>query len=108
MPEAIAGAGPVKPYRISSLDGGGTWALIQAMALQKLFGDQATGWDVLKQFDLVVANSGGSIVAGGLFANMTLSQTVNLFNTLENREKIFAPIGHFEIEEEFRRWVCLP
>jgi hypothetical protein len=108
MPEETAGAGLVKPYRILSLDGGGTWALIQAMALQKLFGDQATGWDVLKQFDLVVANSGGSIVAGGLVANMTLAQIVNLFDTLEIRQRIFAPIGHFEIEEEFRRWVCLP
>jgi uncharacterized protein len=108
MPEAIAGAGPVKPYRILSLDGGGTWALIQAMALQKLFGDQATGWDVLKQFDLVVANSGGSIVAGGLVADLPLTDIVNLFNTLEIRQKIFAPILKLEIAEELLHKVPVP
>ncbi|HMN13979.1 MAG TPA: hypothetical protein PKD55_16815 [Bellilinea sp.] len=39
-------------YRILSLDGGGTWALIQVKALMKLFGEDARGRDVLRKFDL--------------------------------------------------------
>jgi uncharacterized protein len=51
-------------YRILSLDGGGTWALIQVKALIALYpGGAATpGLTVLNDFDLVAANSGGSIV----------------------------------------------
>ena len=30
-------------YRILSLDGGGTWALLQVMALQRLYGRNAGG-----------------------------------------------------------------
>ena len=30
-------------YNILSLDGGGSWALIQVMTLQKLYGDEAPG-----------------------------------------------------------------
>jgi uncharacterized protein len=76
--------------RILSLDGGGTWALIQARALQVLFEDEdAKGWDILARFDLVVANSGGSIVAGGLVANKKLSEIVSLFEDLARRESVF-------------------
>ena len=51
-------------HKILSLDGGGAWAMLQAMALGDLFGDRP-GWEILAQFDLAVANSGGSIVLGG-------------------------------------------
>ena len=53
--------------RILSLDGGGTWALIQARALEKIYGESTRGHEVLRKFDYVVANSGGSIVAGALY-----------------------------------------
>ena len=49
-------------YRILSLDGGGSWALIEVKALMQLFDPDMPGRQVLSRFDLVAANSGGSIV----------------------------------------------
>lgn len=82
-------------YNILSLDGGGSWALIQVMTLQKLYGDEAPGSHVLKNFDLVVANSGGSITAAALFLDMKLSTIRKLFETRSERRKIFValPLG---------------
>jgi len=45
-------------YNILTLDGGGSWALLEAMALQRKYGDTPC-LDILRQFDLVVTNSGG-------------------------------------------------
>src|SRR5882762_10523026 len=56
-------------FRILSLDGGGSWSLIQIMTLIDLYrsgGALLTGHHVLRDFDLVVANSGGSMILGGL------------------------------------------
>jgi Patatin-like phospholipase len=69
------------PYRILCLDGGGRWSLISVMALQAVFGENAKGHDILKQFDLVAANSGGSIVAGGLIENRSLAELLDMFCT---------------------------
>ncbi|CAN7550306.1 patatin-like phospholipase family protein [Caballeronia sp. LjRoot31] len=82
-----------KPFRILSLDGGGSWALIQARALMKLYGETATGHDVLKDFDLVAANSGGSLVLGELIENLSLKAIDNLFQNAAQRASIFAPLG---------------
>jgi len=82
------------PYRILCLDGGGRWSLITVMALQRIFGDTARGHDVLKNFDLVAANSGGSIVLGGLIENMSLDRLLDLFCTsglLFPPESLFSP-----------------
>jgi len=79
-------------YRILSLDGGGTWALIQVKALLDLYGPNAMGYDVLKDFDLVVANSGGSIVAAGLAANMPLSALLADFNDPGWLNRIFVDL----------------
>ena len=79
-------------YNILSLDGGGSWAIIEVMTLQKLYGRDAPGSRVLKNFDLVVANSGGSIVAAALFLNMSLDRIYNLFNSEGERAKIFVPL----------------
>src|SRR5262245_16470704 len=79
--------------KILSLDGGGTWAVIQVMALQKLYTPDATGSEVLRHFDLVVANSGGSIVAAGLFLNLKLSEIRALFETTELRQQIFVSVA---------------
>jgi hypothetical protein len=54
-----------KPFRILSLDGGGTFALIQAKVLDDLFPGE-DGHQVLSHFDLVSACSGGAIVAAAL------------------------------------------
>ena len=44
-------------YKILSLDGGRSWALIQARILQDIYGD-IKGHELLKHFDVVIANSG--------------------------------------------------
>ncbi len=82
------------PYRLLCLDGGGRWSLITVMALQKLFGDSARGHEVLASFDLVAANSGGSVVLGALAEDMALDQLLDFFQTshlLFPRESWFAP-----------------
>ena len=85
------GQNPAPYYRILTLDGGGTWALIQVHALQRLFGSGAKGHDVLEKFDLVVANSGGGIVAAALACDMTLERLRLHFEDKRQREKIFRP-----------------
>jgi uncharacterized protein len=75
-------------FRILSLDGGGTWALLEAMALQDLFPDRS-GHEILRQFDLAVANSGGSIVLAGLVLDMTPAQILGLFEDSKKRQAIF-------------------
>ncbi len=77
--------------RILCLDGGGTWALIEARALIALFGAATAGNDVLRRFDLVAANSAGSIVVAGLVENKTLGDILNLFRDEANRRAIFSP-----------------
>lgn len=79
------------PYNILSLDGGGSWALIQVRCLQRLFGEAASGHEVLRHFDLVAANSGGSIVLAALVANWRLADILQLFLSQEKRRTIFAP-----------------
>jgi len=78
------------PFRILSMDGGGSWALIQVKALIALFGNQATGHDVLSQFDLAAANSGGSIVLGCLIENFTLQQILDFFHDETQRKAVFS------------------
>jgi len=82
-------------YRILSLDGGGTWALIQVKALMKIYGAKATGHEVLEQFDMAAANSGGSIVLGGLLENLPLQDIINLFQDIHLRQSIFSPTHSF-------------
>ena len=78
-------------YNILSLDGGGSWALIQVKCLQKLFGEEATGHAILRHFPLVAANSGGSIILAGLVANLPLSAILQIFRTDYVRRDIFSP-----------------
>src|SRR5690242_21811315 len=78
-------------YRILSLDGGGAWALIQVKTLMALFDDNATGHDVLASFDLVAANSGGSLTLAGLAENKGLSEILDLFKDETKRRSIFSP-----------------
>jgi hypothetical protein len=77
-------------YRVLSLDGGGSWALIQAKALMEMYGAETSGWDVLREFDLVSANSGGSIVLGCLVENLPLSHILGLFMDNVQRHAIFS------------------
>jgi uncharacterized protein len=84
----------VAKYRILSLDGGGSWALIQAMTLQALYSENTPGNVVLKDFDLVAANSGGSITLGGLIENLSLKALLNTYFLDETkRREIFSPVS---------------
>ena len=82
-------------YRILSLDGGGAWSVAQVMALSVIYGDEASGHDVLGQFDLAVANSGGADVLGGLVENMKLSRILQLFTDPVLSKTLYPPTKHF-------------
>ena len=82
-------------FRILSLDGGGRWALIQAKALLDIYGD-VSGRVVLAKFDLVAANSGGSIVAAALAANFKPSDIVAYFMDEGWRRKIFVDLPWYQ------------
>jgi hypothetical protein len=95
MPDAEENSGKEAkpPLRILSLDGGGTWALIEVMALQQVYGDpQLKGHDLLRKFDLVTANSGGSMVAAALAANLSLQEILDLFLIEDRRREIFVDL----------------
>ncbi|WP_298238258.1 patatin-like phospholipase family protein [uncultured Algibacter sp.] len=76
-------------YKILSLDGGGSWAIIQLLTLKDRYGN-LTGHQVLQKFDLVIANSGGSIVLAALAENWTLEKALTLFDNKDIRESIFS------------------
>jgi len=78
-------------YRILSLDGGGAWALIQVRTLMNLYGADATGHQVLRNFDLAAANSGGSLVLAGLVEDLSLGDVANYFLDETKRRSIFSP-----------------
>lgn len=79
-------------YRILTLDGGGSWALIEVRALKALFGGDTPGHKILGHLDMAASNSGGSLVLGGLIANMTPNELDQLFHTKAQRRSIFPPI----------------
>lgn len=75
-------------YKILSLDGGGSWTIFQLLTLQDKYGD-VNGHQILREYDLVIANSGGSIVLAALAENLKISQAMNLFKMKRIRESIF-------------------
>lgn len=79
------------PYKILSLDGGGSWALIQARVLLDIYGN-IKGHELLKQFDMAIANSGGSLVLACLCNNMSLTEIISVFNTANKRKKVFSSL----------------
>ena len=90
-----------KTYRILSLDGGGSWAIIQVKCLRRLFAEtfdnpDRTGHEVLSKFDLVAANSGGSLVAAAMAENLRLSQIEKIFDDETLRSKVFSKLGFWE------------
>lgn len=78
-----------KPYRILSLDGGGTWALIQAKALGEIYGHGTDGWTILDRFDFAAANSGGALVLALLLKGLSPNEILALFRGRRERELIF-------------------
>ena len=84
-----------KHYRILSLDGGGSWSVLQLMTLRDIFGN-IPGHEVLNHFDLVVANSGGSIVLATLFENWPISKSIQFFQDPEMVNRIFSKLNFWE------------
>jgi hypothetical protein len=80
---------PKKPFRVLSLDGGGTWALIQGKALGAIYGEDTDGWTILDHFDLAAANSGGSLVLAMLLKGLSPREIVALFGDRRERALIF-------------------
>lgn len=83
---------PNRPHRLLALDGGGSWALIQARALERLY-NNAPGREILAEFDLVAATSGGSIVLAALIENRTPAQAAEMFLQKPLRESVFVKRG---------------
>lgn len=77
-------------YKILALDGGGSWAILQAMALGKLYGYDTPGQTILNKFFLAAANSGGSIILAGLALNFTPRDLMTKLNDQSLRQEIFV------------------
>lgn len=80
------------PYHILSLDGGGSWALIQARVLRDIYGN-IRGHELLRKFDMAIANSGGSLVLACLCNNMSLDEIVGVFENEKLRKKVFSSLS---------------
>lgn len=88
-------------FKILSLDGGGTWALLQALTLQKIFKNkypdrEIRGHEVLRHFDLIIANSGGSMVLAALACNWTFDKIIAIFEDEGLRKSIFSKLSKKE------------
>jgi len=69
-------------YKILSLDGGGSWSILQLLTLKERFKNEIptlNGHAILREFDMVIANSGGSIVLAALCQDWTIDKTLELF-----------------------------
>ncbi len=82
-------------YRILSLDGGGSWALIQARVLMDIYGD-IRGHELLRKFDMAIANSGGSLILACLCNDMLLSEIVDVFRNEKHRKQVFCALTFWE------------
>ena len=82
-------------YKILSLDGGGSWALVQAKVLLDLYGD-IRGHALLRKFDLAIGNSGGSLVLACLCNDMLLSEICNVFEDENSRKQVFSKLSFLD------------
>lgn len=85
----------MKRYKILSLDGGGTWALIEALVLADLY-PGLDGHQILKRFDVVVANSGGGIVVAGLMAGLAPNAIAQFFLSQDSRDRLFQELPWYK------------
>src|SRR5437870_3448673 len=82
-------------FKILSLDGGGSWALIQARVLMDMYGD-IRGHELLRKFDMVIANSGGSLVLACLCNDMRISEIISVFRDETLRKQVFSRLTFWE------------
>lgn len=77
--------------RILSLDGGGARAGIHARTLGRLYGPETPGRDIIRKFDFVAGNSGGSLVLAALCCNYTPQQIAAFYDDPATVRKMFSP-----------------
>jgi patatin-like phospholipase/acyl hydrolase len=82
-------------YKILSLDGGGTWSLIQARVLLDIYGD-IRGHELLRKFDMAITNSGGSLVLACLCNDMLISDVIKVFTDDKLRKQVFSKLNFWE------------
>ncbi|MBO9700994.1 MAG: patatin-like phospholipase family protein [Sporocytophaga sp.] len=88
--------------KVLSLDGGGTWAVLQVMALKEIYKDvKPVGTNcrkILNEFDVIAANSGGSLVLAGLIekADEDIDEVIKLFLDEELRKSIFSKLTFWD------------
>jgi predicted acylesterase/phospholipase RssA len=87
-----------KPVKVLSLDGGGTWSLIQARVLMDLY-PGCSGHEILRDFDFVAANSGGGVVTACLIDDMKPEAILDLFMSRDLRVHLFQPLPFY------RKWL---
>jgi hypothetical protein len=95
------------PKKILSLDGGGSWAILQAMALKEIYKDKSTKCrDILNEFDVISANSGGSLVLAGMieYADEDIEKVIETFKNENLRTQIFSKLKSGE--RNFLEWVA--
>lgn len=78
-------------FNILSLDGGGSWAYLQAMALKAIYPDLSTK-EILRQFDLVTANSGGSLMLACMIEFDSMDEAGGIFLSEEARRSVFSDL----------------
>jgi uncharacterized protein len=92
-----------RPKKLLSLDGGGSWAILQAMALKETYKNTPVGTkcrDILNEFDVISANSGGSLMLAGMIekADEDIDEVIAMFLNENVRKKIFNRLKSDELK----------
>jgi hypothetical protein len=77
--------------RILSLDGGGSRAGILAIALGRIYAPDTPGREILRDFGLVAANSGGAIVLTALCCNYTPADIASFYADPATLRRMYSP-----------------
>jgi uncharacterized protein len=83
--------------RVLSLDGGGSRAGILAKALGAIYTPATKGREILRDFDLVAGNSGGSIVIAALACGYTPGEIAGFYDSVDTLERMFCPKWNADI-----------
>lgn len=66
--------------------------MTQLQVLADRFGADTSGHEILSHFDMIAANSGGSLTLGGLVCNLSPAQMIKNASDEEKRRQMFSPI----------------
>jgi predicted patatin/cPLA2 family phospholipase len=80
--------------RILSLDGGGTWGILEAIALAAIYPGQ-TAAQILSYFDIIAGTSAGAIIIGALLSDIAPIDIVSMFLDETSRDKLYVPLNEF-------------